>query len=77
MCCYTGPVTDAARNEDAARFTTSRDKYGLKQDAKTFRFQPGDIWRQACAGDGDDVLPFIHRAPKMEAGDPPRLLLVG
>jgi hypothetical protein len=73
LCCYTSPVTEGLRVEDAEL----RDDgfYAMKPGAEAFRFKPGDIWRQAVIGTGNDIFPFIHRAPPADQKTP-RLMLI-
>lgn len=75
MCCYTGPVTEAVRNEDATQDGLN-NRYVPKPGA-VFQFQVGDLWRQAGTMNGGNVLPFIHRAPRIAPEAVPRLVLVG
>jgi hypothetical protein len=76
LCCYTGPVTEWVRNEDAKLRFCGDFMYDLKQDAAIQTFRLGDIWRSAgCNIAEDQTLPFIHRSRKQKPGNVPRLIL--
>ncbi len=77
ISCYTEPVTEWLRNEDA--FRVNEIFHQPYPGAEILRFAPGDIWRHAGSFEaGISVAqPLIHRAPDQHEGEPPRLLLVG
>jgi len=72
LCCYTDPVTQSVRNEDATPINV--EKYSVKPEAQITTFRPGDIWKQAVRNDRG-ILPFIHRAGTSPSGGAPRLVL--
>lgn len=77
LSCYDRP-TEYVRNEDAVRQPQGGERcYSpTREDVRIYRFGAGDVWTHAPhPQDSSDPHPFIHRAPKPRAGDPPRLLL--
>lgn len=74
LCCYTSPVTEGLRLEDAE--FQEDGYYKMKPGAKPFSFRPGSIWRHAVIGTGEGILPFIHRAPHVSEQRQPRLILM-
>ena len=50
--------------------------YAAKPPARPFSFGVGNLWRIAVEYPGSPVPPCIHRAPALEPGQPPRLLLI-
>ena len=50
--------------------------YGAMDGAQPFLFGTGHLWRIAVEWPGSPVPPCIHRAPRTQAGDAPRLLLL-
>ena len=79
ICCYAGPVTEVVSNEDARmpRLTRPGEAIIPRNNDQIFSFKLYDVWRQNVRSRfHDDIAsPFIHRAPKIEAGMV-RLLLV-
>jgi hypothetical protein len=76
MCAYTGPVTEGLRPEDAVEAGVYGGSilYDIKPGSVPICFSLGDLWKQA--GRCGAPKPFLHRAPAMEPGQPPRLLLI-
>lgn len=50
--------------------------YAIVGNAQPFSFGVGHLWKIAVAWPGCPVPPCLHRAPEMNAGDEPRLLLI-
>ncbi|HPF12898.1 MAG TPA: hypothetical protein PLJ12_01425 [Planctomycetota bacterium] len=50
--------------------------YAAEPNAEPFSFGLGNLWRVAVQWPGCPVPAFIHRAPAMVPGQPPRLLLI-
>ena len=50
--------------------------YAPIPQARPFSFGLGNLWRIATDWPGSTVPPCLHRAPKTEPGQPPRLLLI-
>ncbi len=74
LCCYTDPVTEFWRNEDAVNL--GGGFYRAKRGAPILRFSVGAIWHHAVMGAGKGTPKFVHRGPIQKPGDPLRLLLV-
>jgi hypothetical protein len=50
--------------------------YAPLPQAQPFSFGVGNVWRIAIEYPGSPVPPCVHRAPKTDQGQPPRLLLI-
>ena len=76
FCCYTGPVTEWVRNEEAKIRFQGDFMYDAAPDAAIHTFRLGEIWRAAGANiAAARTEPFIHRSCKQKPGEPPRLVL--
>ena len=76
MCCYNAPTTEWIHKGDAIALPANRGfhTFDKRAGAPVFNFAVGNIWRQACMGDGSEAL--VHRAVETGPCHPPRLLVV-
>lgn len=89
LCNYNAPTTQWLRQQDVTYDSLSmraNERFNKKMFAKTYSFEPGDVWRQRSASspvsehmqDRDKL--FVHRRPPgvklRHRNDPPRMLMV-
>ncbi len=76
MCNYNGPTTERIHARDAIALPVSHGFFTFEKrpGALVSAFRVGDIWRQACMGDGSEAM--IHRAVEITPESAPRMVLV-